>query len=127
LRQRLDRKKRAPINNRSLYKIEHSKLILSAARPAAQATFRFETPASGGRGAAGAHKSLKTIFCPSHRKFRPATPYANYKIDHAMIAGRLVMTEGYIVADVAIKTAYFSLVAAAFIFVSMLLLAGVHP
>jgi hypothetical protein len=30
LRQRLDRKKRAPINNRSLYKIEHSKLILSA-------------------------------------------------------------------------------------------------
>jgi len=37
-----------------------------------------------------------------------------------------VMTQG-IVADVAIKTAYFSLVAAAFIFVSMLLLAGVHP
>src|SRR2546430_1544602 len=37
------------------------------------------------------------------------------------------MTSGYIVADVAIKTAYFSLVAAAFIFVSMLLLAGVHP
>ena len=30
-------------------------------------------------------------------------------------------------ADVAIKTAYFSLVAAAFIFVSMLLLAGVYP
>jgi hypothetical protein len=27
------------------------------------------------------------IFCPSHRKFRPATPYANYKIDHAMIVG----------------------------------------
>jgi hypothetical protein len=40
---------------------------------------------------------------------------------------RLAMTSGYIVADVAIKTAYFSLVAAAFIFVSMLLLAGVHP
>jgi len=36
------------------------------------------------------------------------------------------MTSGDIVADVAIKTAYFSLVAAAFIFVSMLLLAGVH-
>jgi hypothetical protein len=35
------------------------------------------------------------------------------------------MTNGY--ADVAIKTAYFSLVAAAFIFVSMLLLTGVHP
>jgi hypothetical protein len=37
------------------------------------------------------------------------------------------MTKGYIAADVAIKTAYFSFVAAAFIFVSMLLLAGVHP
>ena len=38
------------------------------------------------------------------------------------------MTRGYIVADVAIKTAYFSFVATAFIFVSMLLLAGVvHP
>ena len=37
------------------------------------------------------------------------------------------MATDYIVADVAIKTAYFSLVAAALIFVSMLLLAGVHP
>jgi hypothetical protein len=37
------------------------------------------------------------------------------------------MTKGYIVTDVAIKTAYFSLAAAVFIFVSMLLLAGVHP
>jgi len=37
------------------------------------------------------------------------------------------MTKGYIVADVAIKTAYLSLVTAALIFVSMLLLAGVHP
>ena len=31
--------------------------------------------------------SIEKICCPSHRKFRPATPYANYKIDHAMIAG----------------------------------------
>jgi hypothetical protein len=37
------------------------------------------------------------------------------------------MTKDYIFADVAIKTAYFSLGAVAFIFVSMLLLAGVHP
>jgi hypothetical protein len=37
------------------------------------------------------------------------------------------MAKGYIIADVAIKTAYFSLAAAALIFVSMLLLAGVHP
>jgi hypothetical protein len=37
------------------------------------------------------------------------------------------MIKGYIATDVAIKTAYFSFVAIAFIFVSMLLLAGVHP
>jgi hypothetical protein len=37
------------------------------------------------------------------------------------------MTARYVLADVAIKAAYFSLAAAAFIFVSMLLLAGVHP
>jgi len=38
LRQRLDRKKRAPNNNRSLYKIEHSNQILSASLPPAAAT-----------------------------------------------------------------------------------------
>jgi hypothetical protein len=47
LRQRLDRKKRAPIINRSLYKIEHSKLILSASRPAAEATRVFYTISIG--------------------------------------------------------------------------------
>jgi pimeloyl-ACP methyl ester carboxylesterase len=39
----------APINTRSLYKIEHSKLILSVSRPSAEA--------------AGARKPLKKIFC----------------------------------------------------------------
>jgi hypothetical protein len=37
------------------------------------------------------------------------------------------MTTGYALADVATKVAYFSLTAAAFIFVSMLLLTGLHP
>jgi hypothetical protein len=64
--------------------------------------------------------------CPSHRKFRSAAPHENYKIGRDDCR-RLVMTKGYIAADVAIKTAYFSFVVAAFIFVSMLLLAGVHP
>ena len=41
--------------------------------------------------------------------------------------GKLVMTTGSVLADVATKVAYFSLTAAAFIFVSMLLLAGLHP
>ena len=36
------------------------------------------------------------------------------------------MTARYVLADVATKAAYFSLVAAAFIF-SMLLLTGLHP
>ena len=37
------------------------------------------------------------------------------------------MTARYVLAEVAPKATYFSLVAAAFIVVSMLLLAGVHP
>jgi hypothetical protein len=37
------------------------------------------------------------------------------------------MTARYVLADVATKAAYFSLVVAAFIFVSMLLLTGLHP
>ena len=37
------------------------------------------------------------------------------------------MTAHYVLADVATKAAYFSLTAAAFIFVSMLLLTGLHP
>ena len=40
---------------------------------------------------------------------------------------RPTMTTGYALADVATKVAYFSLTAAAFIFVSMLLLTGLHP
>jgi hypothetical protein len=37
------------------------------------------------------------------------------------------MTTGYIFSDVATKVFYFSLTAAAVIFVSMLLLTGLHP
>jgi hypothetical protein len=37
------------------------------------------------------------------------------------------MTAHYVLADVATKAACFSLAAAAFIFVSMLLLTGLHP
>jgi hypothetical protein len=37
------------------------------------------------------------------------------------------MTTGYVLSEVAIKVAYFSLAAAAFIFVSMLFLTNLHP
>jgi hypothetical protein len=37
------------------------------------------------------------------------------------------MTARYVLADVATKAAYFCLMAAAFTFVSMLLLTGLHP
>jgi len=37
------------------------------------------------------------------------------------------MTSGNVLADVATKALYFSLVVAAFVFVSMLLLTGLHP
>jgi hypothetical protein len=50
---------------------------------------RFETPASGERGVVGAHEATKKLFCSSRRKSSPAFPYANYKIDHAMIVGRV--------------------------------------
>jgi hypothetical protein len=37
------------------------------------------------------------------------------------------MAMGYAVTDVATKTTYFSLTAAVFIFISMILLTGFHP
>ena len=47
-------------------------------------------------------------------------------INHATIVRRLVMTTGYVLADLATKVAYFSLTAVAFLFVWMLL-TGIHP
>jgi hypothetical protein len=41
--------------------------------------------------------------------------------------GIQVMTKNHALSDVVTKAAYFSLTAAAFIFVSMLLLTGLHP
>jgi len=37
------------------------------------------------------------------------------------------MIRNYVISDVATKTAYFSLVAAAFVFVAMLLMTDMHP
>jgi hypothetical protein len=37
------------------------------------------------------------------------------------------MTMGYVLGDIASKTAYFSVAAAAFIFVTMTLLPGLYP
>ena len=37
------------------------------------------------------------------------------------------MPMGYVLGDIATKAAYFSLAAAAFIFVTMTLLPGLHP
>jgi hypothetical protein len=37
------------------------------------------------------------------------------------------MTKTYVFSDVLVKTVYFSLAAAAFVFVSMLLMTGLHP
>lgn len=37
------------------------------------------------------------------------------------------MATGYAVSDIATKAAYFCLAAAAFVFVVMLLLTGIHP
>ena len=37
------------------------------------------------------------------------------------------MTKDYVLADVMVKTAYFSLAATVFVFVSLLLLTTIHP
>ena len=37
------------------------------------------------------------------------------------------MTKTYVLSDFLVKTVYFSLAAAAFLFVSMLLMTGLHP
>jgi hypothetical protein len=37
------------------------------------------------------------------------------------------MTKGYVLADVIVKTAYFSLAAAALLFVSLFLFTTIHP
>src|SRR5215207_2261805 len=95
--------------------------------------------------------SLERIFCPSYRKFYCAIPYTgatinhatinhatinhatinhatinHATINHATIVRRLVMTTGYVLADLATKVAYFSLTTVAFLFVWMLL-TGIHP
>jgi hypothetical protein len=37
------------------------------------------------------------------------------------------MTKSYVLSDVLTKAAYFSLAAAALVFISMLVLTGIHP
>jgi hypothetical protein len=39
----------------------------------------------------------------------------------------MTMPTGYVLGDIATKAAYFSVVAAAFIFVAMTLFPGLHP
>jgi hypothetical protein len=63
---------------------------------------------------------------PGYRKSQRAIPYISQAINHATIVRRLVMTTGYVLADLATKVAYFSLTAVAFVFVWMLL-TGIHP
>jgi len=38
-----------------------------------------------------------------------------------------IVTKNYVLSDVVTKSAYFSLAAATFVFVSLLLLTGLHP
>jgi hypothetical protein len=51
----------------------------------------------------------------------------NRKLHHATIAGGLVMTRAQARSGVATKVVYFSLAATVFVFVSMLLMTGLHP
>jgi hypothetical protein len=49
------------------------------------------------------------------------------KLDHVSDCRRMTMPTGYVLGDIVTKAAYFSLAAAAFIFVAMTLLPGLHP
>jgi hypothetical protein len=46
---------------------------------------------------------------------------------HLMLCGRLIMATGHALSAVLTKAAYVCLAAAAFVFVAMLLLTGLHP
>jgi hypothetical protein len=67
---------------------------------------------------------------PRHSKLPHRTPYVHTwgkKLHHATFVGRSVMTSTQAHPGVAIKIFYFSLAATVFVFVSMLLMTGLHP
>ena len=61
-----------------------------------------------------------------YRNFDHATPYT-LAVRLSDDLQEMVMTENYVLADVVVKTAYFSLAAGALLFVVMLLLTTIHP
>jgi hypothetical protein len=69
---------------------------------------------------------LSTILQSCHGNSDYSTPSSLT----ARLAGNLqetVVTKNYVLADVMVKAAYFSLAAVAFVFVSMLFLTTIHP
>jgi hypothetical protein len=68
-----------------------------------------------------------TIFFESHyRNFEHPIPYS-LVLGLSSDLQEAVMTKNYVLADVIVKTAYFSLAAMALVFVSMLYLTTIHP
>ena len=59
--------------------------------------------------------------------FRPFNTMLNWRHDHPDDFAEAVVTKTYDVYDVAIKAGYFSIAVAALLFVSMILLTGLHP
>jgi hypothetical protein len=59
---------------------------------------------------------------------RPLDPMFSSSSGYLMTFTReAVVTKTYVLSDVAMKTVYYSATAAAFAFISMLLLTGLHP
>jgi hypothetical protein len=68
------------------------------------------------------------MFRSSHRKLDRATPYAMIQIRKLTVDAlrEVIMATDYVLSDVITKAAYVCLAAAAFVFVAMLLLTGLH-
>ena len=68
---------------------------------------------------------------PLRRATDGSLPLTSYDLTEASVGSKFfeeeVMIKNFVLSDFATKTVYFSLVAAAVVFVSMLLLTGLHP
>ena len=68
---------------------------------------------------------------PLRRRSGGSLPLTSYGPTEASVGSKFfeeeVMIKNFVLSDFGTKTTYFSLVAAAVVFVSMLLLTGLHP
>ena len=67
-----------------------------------------------------------SIYRSDDRRKRAEKKYTSFD-DYRMDWEEEIVTRNYVLSDFVTKTAYFSLAAAALVFVSMLMMTGLHP